>query len=56
MKLYKLECTTEDGDKETNGYFIIKFNAEIAKIDLDEDMRNIKYGIVQHIIEIQTED
>ena len=56
MKLYKLTCLTEDGDIEINGYYIIKLNAEIAKTTLDAESRNKKYGIIQEIIEIETED
>ena len=31
MKLYRLECLTEDGDIECNGYFINKENAEKSR-------------------------
>lgn len=56
MKIYVLECLTEDGLIENNGYFINKSNAEKSKKELDNESRNIKYGISQHLIEIETED
>ena len=51
-----LECLNEDGDIETNGYFIHKENAALAKAELDGDKRNTRYGIKQSIVEIETED
>ena len=56
MKLYKLECYNEDGDHETNGYFINKENAEKAGKEMDEFPMNKKYGIIQQVVEIDTED
>lgn len=56
MKIYKLECVNEDGQKEENGYFLHKENAEIFKREMDTWRMNSKYGIEQHIIEIETED
>lgn len=56
MKLYKLECLTEDGIVEENGYYLNKENAEKTKSVMDKWNRNIKYGIIQNIIEIETED
>ena len=56
MTFYKLECVNEDGNIEENGYFLKPENAEKAKVELDSCKINIKYGIKQHIITIQTED
>jgi hypothetical protein len=56
MILYKLECLTEDGDIETNGYYLLKENAEKAKAEMDEWPVNKKYDIEQHVVEIKTED
>ncbi len=56
MKLYKLECLNEDGQIENNGYYLKKENAENAKSEMDSWGGNISYGIVQNIIEIETED
>ena len=53
MKLYRLECLTEDGDIECNGYYINKENAEKAGAEMDEYPMNKKYGIIQQIIEIE---
>ena len=56
MKLYKLECLNEDGHIEENGYYLDKKNAELAKAEMDGYKRNIKYGIKQNVVEIETED
>ena len=56
MKLYRIECLTEDGNIECNGYFLQKENAEKAGAKLDEYPRNKRYGIIQQIVEIETED
>lgn len=56
MKLYRLECLTEDGDIECNGYYINKENAEKAGAEMDEYPMNKKYGIIQQIVEIETQD
>ena len=56
MIFYRLECLNEDGDIEENGYFIKKENAELSKKEIDGYKRNIRYGIKQNIIEIETED
>lgn len=56
MKLYKLECLTEDGQVENNGYYANIESAEIKKKYLDSDRRNEKYGIKQTIIEIEVKD
>ena len=56
MKLYRLECLTEDGDIECNGYYISKDNAEKAGAEMDEYSMNKKYGIIQQIVEIETQD
>ena len=56
MKIYKLKCYNEDGDHETNGYFINKENAEKAGKEMDEFPMNKKYGIIQQVVEIDTED
>ena len=56
MKLYKLECLNEDGDFECNGYYINKENAEKACAEMDEYPMNKKYGIIQQIVEIETQD
>ena len=56
MKIYRLECLTEDGDIECNGYYINKENAEKEGAEMDEYPMNKKYGIIQHIIEIETQD
>lgn len=56
MKLYRLWCMNEDGDEETNGYFVVKLNAQIAKQALDSQKGNKKYGIIQFVEELETED
>ena len=56
MKLYRLECRTEDGYLEENGYYLNKKNAELAKAEMDRYKVNIKYGIEQNIVEIETMD
>ncbi len=56
MKLYIVECTTQDGFPECNGIFLQKENAQKHKDELDKEPGNIKYGIVQHIIETETQD
>ena len=56
MKLFKMTCLNEDGDIETNGYFIDKINAEKAKIEMDIFPMNTRYNIKQNIVEIETED
>ena len=56
MKLYKLECLNEDGDIEENGYYLNKENAELSKAEVDGYKMNMKYGIKQNIVEIETED
>lgn len=56
MKIYKLECLTEDGTIEENGYFISLEKAKIKKKYLDGDKHNQRYGIEQNIVEIETED
>jgi len=56
MKLYKLECLTEDGNTECNGYYLNKENAKKAGKEMDEYPGNKKYSIIQHIVEIETED
>ena len=56
MKLYRLWCMNEDGDEETYGYYIIKLNADIAKFQLDNESRNKRYKIIQHVEELETED
>lgn len=56
MKLYKLTCINEDGRDEENGYFLKEENAKARKAELDSQPRNIKYGIVQYIVEIEIED
>jgi|AntAceMinimDraft_16_1070373.scaffolds.fasta_scaffold625118_2 hypothetical protein len=56
MKLYKLECLTEDGQLEENGYYKKKENAGKAKKEMDKWEQNLKYNSVQNIIEIETVD
>ena len=56
MKLYKLECINEDGAIECNGYYINKENAEKAGAEKDEYPMNKKCGIIQQIVEIETQD
>ena len=56
MKFYKVECLTEDGYIEINGYYIDRKNAEAAKVEMDLWKRNKKYEIKQDIVEIETED
>lgn len=56
MELFKLECLTEDGSIETNGYFLSIDNALIAKLEHDNYKMNLRYGIKQNIIQIETED
>jgi hypothetical protein len=56
IRIFKLECLTEDGDMETNGYYRTKEAAELKKAELDKYRRNIKYGIKQQIVEIDLED
>ena len=56
MKLYKLECLTEDGNTECNGYYLSKENAEKAAQEMDEYPMNKKYSIIQHIVEIETRE
>jgi len=56
MKLYRLECLTEDGYIECNGYYLQKENAKKAGAKMDKYPMNEKYGIIQQIVEIETED
>ena len=56
MKIYKLECLTEDGNIEVNGYFFNIENAEKKKDEIDQYPMNTRYGIKQSIIEIDTKD
>ena len=56
MKVYKLECLTEDGDIECNGYYFNKENAETAAEKINEYPMNKKYNIIQQIVEIETND
>jgi len=56
MNFYRLECTTEDGLIECNGYFLKKENAEAYKKELDESPYNMKYNIKQHIVECEMSD
>lgn len=56
MKLYKLECWNQDGNLEDNGYFLFRENAEKAKLEMDNYPINKQYGIIQHIVEIYTQD
>jgi hypothetical protein len=56
MKIYKLEYVSSDGIIEDSGYFINKENAEKVKVVIDQRLDNKKYGIIQHIVEIETED
>jgi hypothetical protein len=56
MKLWKLECYDQYGHHEDNGYFLNKENAKKAKKEHDNMPMNKRYGIKQHIIEIETED
>jgi len=53
MIIYKLECTNQHGEIEVNGYFLNKEYAKICKKENDEHPCNKKYGIIQHIIEIE---
>lgn len=53
MIIYKLECTNEDGNIEDNGYFFKKEDAEICKEEHDNHPCNKKYGIIQHVVEIE---
>ena len=47
MKLYWLWCVNEDGETESNGYFLFKENAEEEKFKLEKEVINIKkkFGI-----------
>lgn len=56
MKLYILQCGNEDGNTEVNGYYLSKENAEKEGAKMDEYPLNKKYGIIQQIVEIETED
>lgn len=56
MELYRLECINEYGDYEINGHFLDKKNAEIRAREIDNETRSKKYGLVQDIVTIQTED
>lgn len=56
MKLYKLQCLNEDGNFESNGYFLKYENAEKRKKEMDSWKMNTRYDIIQNIIEIETED
>lgn len=52
IRIYRVECLTEDGDIEVNGHFKDKKLAELMKAEHDKNKRNIKYGIKQNIVEI----
>jgi len=56
MKLYRLECCDQDGNIEVNGYFLSNIHAEEQKQRMDLYPENIRYGIKQVVIEIETED
>lgn len=56
IRIFKLECLTEDGDMETNGYYKTRKAAELKKAELDKYPMNLKYGIKQQIVEIDLED
>jgi hypothetical protein len=56
MKLYKLECYDQYGNYECNGYYLIIENAKEVKKEHDNYKSNLKYGIKQMIVEIETED
>lgn len=53
MKSYKLECLNEDGDLETNGYFLKLEMAKKEKSKLDFEPHNKKFRIKQNIVEIE---
>lgn len=52
IRIYRVECLTEDGDIEVNGHFKDRKIAELMKAEHDMNKRNIKYGIKQNIVEI----
>lgn len=56
MKFYRLQCLNEDGNIERNGYFLKRENAVKRKTEMDSWKMNTRYGIVQDIIEVETED
>jgi hypothetical protein len=56
MKIYMIECTNEDGRQENGGCFINIENAEKEKIVLENQLRNLKYGIKYYIQEVETND
>ena len=51
MKVYELKCLNQDGQIESNGFFIEKEDAEIEKSVLDMSNENIRYDIKQQILE-----
>lgn len=53
MIIYKLECTNQHGEIESNGYFLSEKHAEICKEEHDNHPCNKKYDIIQHIVEIE---
>lgn len=55
IELFKLECLTEDGLIEENGYYSKLEYAEKAKKELDNEPGNIRYNIKQNIIPIEIE-
>ena len=54
--IYKLECVTEDGCLESNGYYKTIEKAELIKAEMDKYPMNMKYGIKQQIVPIDLED
>ena len=56
MKFYKIECLNQDGHIECNGYFCNKHIAEDVAKELNNFTINKIYGIVNEVIEIETED
>ena len=56
MVIYHVNCLTEDGTIESNGYFFNKENAKKCKDELDKQKNNLHYGIKQNINEIEMRD
>lgn len=49
--IYEIVCLNQDGDRETQGFYLSKKQAENIKLVLDKYPENIKYGITQNVVE-----